>query len=356
MIDYFNAEMMIVARQVRRFSQTQLAKELRMTQSSISKIEAGYIVPDAAFAEKLAVALSFESSFFFRQGRLRPAPANFHRKRQKLGVNDWEQILARSEIYRICIEEMLRSVDLVPSRAAPPCIDPDQFDGRVDLVANAVRQAWMLPRGPIQDVTALIEDAGIIIVPFDFGTDLIDAFCQLAGDTLPPLIFQNTRFKNKDRIRYSLSHELAHIVMHRIPKPEMEMEANRFAAAFLMPEADIRHALYGMSLEKLMTLKLHWKTSMQAILMRARDLNRVTERGYRYYQMTMSKRGWRSAEPVEVQGAIEAPRLLQKLINSHVKELGYSFNELAGLFGINSDDLSEIYTEARPKLRVVTSN
>lgn len=212
----------------------------------------------------------------------------------------------------------------------------------------------MLPRGPIQDVTALIEDSGIIIVPFDFGTDLIDAFCQLGMDSLPPLIFQNTRFKSKDRIRYSLSHELAHIVMHRIPKPEMEMEANRFAAAFLMPESDIRHALYGMSLEKLMTLKLHWKTSMQAILMRARDLNRVTERGYRYYQMTMSKRGWRSAEPVEIQGAIEAPRLLRTLIASHIKELGYQFEDLARLFGVSAEELAEVYPADRPRLRLVT--
>jgi Zn-dependent peptidase ImmA (M78 family)/transcriptional regulator with XRE-family HTH domain len=354
MADRFNAEMMIVARQARRFSQTQLAKELRMTQSSVSKIEAGYIVPDATFAEKLGNALRFNPKFFMREGRLRSAPANFHRKRQKLGVTDWEQILARAEVYRMCIEEMLRSVDLFPSRTSPPSIDPDQFDGRVDLIADAVRQAWMLPRGPILDVTALIEDAGIIIVPFDFGTELIDAFCQPAGDTLPPVIFQNTRFKNKDRIRYSLAHELAHIVMHRIPKPEMEIEANRFAAAFLMPEADIRHALYGMSLEKLMTLKLHWKTSMQAILMRARDLNRVTERGYRYYQVTMSKRGWRSVEPIEINGAIETPRLLRSLISSHLKELGYSFDELSALFGIYREDLSEIFPEERPKLRLVT--
>jgi Zn-dependent peptidase ImmA (M78 family) len=354
MTDRFNAEMMIVARQSRRFSQTQLAKELGMTQGSISKIESGYIVPDIEFAKKLAAALKFSPSFFFREGRLRAAPANFHRKRQKLGANDWEQILARAEVYRICIEEMLRSVDLVPKRHAPPCIDPDQFDGRVDLIADAVRQSWMLPRGPVQDVTALLEEAGIIIVPFDFGTDLIDAFCQLAGDNLPPLIFQNTRFKNKDRVRYSLAHELAHIVMHRIPKPEMEMEANRFAAAFLMPQTDIRHELYGMSLEKLMTLKLHWKTSMQAILMRARDLNRVTERGYRYYQVTMSKRGWRANEPVEIQGAIENPTLLRKLIASHIKELDYSFEQLAELFGVNSEDLSNIYAENRPKLRLVT--
>lgn len=350
----FNAEMMIIARQARGFSQTRLAKELHVSQSTISKIEAGYTVPDISFAEKLAHTLNFLPSFFMREGRLRPAPANYHRKRQKLSASDWEQILARSEVFRMCVEIMLRSVELVPTRPAPPAIDADRYDGRMDRVADAVRQAWLLPRGPVTDVTALIEDAGILIIPFDFGTELIDAFCQHAVDGLPPLIFLNTRIKGKDRIRFSLLHELCHLVAHRVSNPEMEHEANQFAAAFLMPETDIRHALYGMSMEKLMVLKLHWKASMQAILYRARDLHRLTERGYRYYQITLSKRGWRSKEPVEIEGTIENPRLLKRLVATHLGELGYSQTDMSELFGIVPADLTQIVVPDRPRLKLVT--
>ncbi len=320
----------------------------------ISKVEAGYTIPDAPFVEKLAHALNFFPSFFLRDGRLRAAPANYHRKRQKLSVGDWEQILARSEIYRMCAEFMLRSVELVPKRSGPPAIDPDRFDGRMDRIAEAVRQAWLLPRGPVQDVTTLIEDAGILIIPFDFGTEFIDAFCQHAIDGLPPIIFQNTRIKSKDRIRFSLLHELAHLVAHRVPNPHMEDEANQFAAAFLLPEADIRHALYGMSMEKLMVLKLHWKASMQAILLRARDLNRLSERGYRYYQVTLSKRGWRSKEPAEIEGNIENPRIFQKLLNAHIRELGYSPLELGQALGVVPSELVGIMPSERTKLRLVT--
>jgi Zn-dependent peptidase ImmA (M78 family)/transcriptional regulator with XRE-family HTH domain len=350
----FNADMMIVARQARGFSQTELAKLLSISQSKVSKIEAGHIVPDIEFAEALAPVLGFRPSFFLRDGRLRAAPENFHRKRQKLGSGDWEKILARAEIYRLCIDQMLRSVDLVPPRPPAPSIDPDEFDGRVELIARAVRQAWLLPRGAVQDVTQLVEDAGILIVPFDFGTELIDAFCQPASDRLPPLIFQNSRFTAKDRVRFSLLHELAHLVMHRIPKPQMEDEANQFAAAFLMPAEDIRPFLYGMSLEKLMTLKLHWKVSMQAIVRRARDLNRITDRGYRYYQIEMSKRGWRTAEPVEIDAKIETPKLLSKLVGSHTRDLGYTPDELIELFGVPADTTPEFYSTERPRLRLVT--
>jgi Zn-dependent peptidase ImmA (M78 family)/transcriptional regulator with XRE-family HTH domain len=353
MAESFNADMMIVARQARGFSQTQLAKELHISQSKVSKIEVGHIVPDDLLVARMAEVLRFKASFFKHEGRLRAAPANFHRKRQKLPSSDWESILARAEIYRFCIEQMLRSVELVPSRPPPPLIDPDQYDGKVHLIANAVRQSWMLPRGPVDDVAKVIEDAGIIIVPFDFGTELIDAFCQPQAAPVPPLIFLNSRFRTaKDRIRFSLCHELGHLVMHQIPKPEMEDEANLFAASFLMPEDDIRHNFYDMSLEKLMLLKMHWKTSMQAILRRGRDLHRVSERGYRYYQINISKRGWRAKEPCEIDGTIEVPSVLNSLVSSHMAELGYSSDELGSLFGLSPGEFFDLEPQ-RPKLRIV---
>jgi Zn-dependent peptidase ImmA (M78 family) len=285
---------------------------------------------------------------------LRPPPPNFHRKRKKLTATEWERILAQSEIWRLSIETLLKSVEMQASKKAAPEIDPDQYAGKIAPITAAVRQTWMLPRGPIADMAKAMEDAGIIIVPFDFGTELIDAFCQPAIDTMPPLVFLNSRIKAKDRIRFSLAHELGHIVMHRIPSPIMEDEANVFAAAFLMPEEDIAHQFYGLSLEKVMTLKMHWKTSMQAIIRRARDVKRMSDRGYKYYQIQISKRGWRSAEPIEINDAIENPRLLKRLFSTHTDQLDYSVGELADMFGLYVEDLAEVYPVERPRLRLVT--
>ena len=117
MAEFFNADMMIVARQARGFSQTHLAKQLRVSQSKVSKIEAGHIVPDEKFAMRLGEVLGYRPTFFMREGRLRAAPGNFHRKRQKLSMSDWEQILARAEIYRMCVEDMLRSITSSPPKS-----------------------------------------------------------------------------------------------------------------------------------------------------------------------------------------------------------------------------------------------
>ena len=307
------------------------------------------MVPDEALVGALARTLRFRPQFFTRDVQLRPAPVSYHRKRQKLSVGDWDRIYAQAEIYRFCIDTMLRSVDLVPTKPKPPAIDPDQYSGRIDQIAAAVRQAWMLPRGPVTDVVKVIEDAGVLIVPFDFGTDLIDAFCQQALDRLPPLIFLNSRARAKDRLRFSLAHELGHLVMHALPKPEQEDEANQFASAFLMPAEDIRSSLYGMSLERLMILKKQWKASMQAILFRARELGRLSDRAYRYYQIELSKRGWRSLEPIEID-SVERPRVFENLLTSHLRDLSYSPEDLSELFGVFADELPELAAQERPRL------
>ncbi len=357
MLSNFNADMMIVARQARGFSQRDLARSAGISQSKISKIEHGLMPPSDDLVDKLSAALRLQPEFFSRQARLRAAPANYHRKRQKLSAGDWEAILARSELYRFTIEEMLSSVELVTKKPPPPSIDPDQFDGRIEDIAMAIRQLWTIPRGPISDLTKVLEDAGVLIVPFDFGTELIDAFCQHAIDNLPPLIFLNIKFKAKDRIRFSLAHELGHLVMHRLPNANMEHQANSFASALLMPAQDILPSFYGMTMEKLMTLKLHWKTSMQAILRRARDLGRVSERGFKYYTIQMSSRGWRAKEPVDISAPIEHPVTLKQLFRTHVDNLSYSLDDLSKLFGLLPTEVGEMYPQDRPdhpKLRLVT--
>lgn len=90
---------------------------------------------------------------------------------------------------------------------------------------------------------------------------------KVAG--LPPLIFIN---KNQpvDRYRFTLAHELGHLVMHRAPTPTMEDEANAFAAELLMPASDIYNDLRNISIEKAAALKPFWRTSMAALFYRAK--------------------------------------------------------------------------------------
>ena len=223
----------------------------------------------------------------------------------------------------------------------------------MEEVAEAVRQAWAVPRGPIADITRLLEAAGIIVVHMDFGTDLVDGFSQHGVDSFPPIIFVNKKL-SIDRLRFTLCHELCHLVAHLVPNANMERQANSFASAFLMPRDDIRAEFHSMSMDRLMALKLTWKTSMSALARRAFDLNRIREPSYKYYNIELRRR-WGVIEPVEILEEIEKPKILRQLYEAHTQKLGYSVPELATLFGWLPVEVEETFGVARPRLRVVTS-
>ena len=87
-----------------------------------------------------------------------------------------------------------------------------------------------MPAGPIPDLTAWIERAGIFVIHANLPDAAMDGVTIRAPDA-PPCIFLN-RSQPADRMRFSLAHELAHLVMHRIPDPNMEAEAMLSLARF----------------------------------------------------------------------------------------------------------------------------
>lgn len=352
----FNPEMLALARDARGFTQGALIKAMResMSQAKLSKIENGLVVPNDDDVDLLGRALRFRREFFFHSHIRRSEPATYHRKRQKLSKGEWATIYARAEIYRISISIFLKSLELAPKLTKAPFIDPDEHDGRVEEVALAIRQLWAIPRGPIQDITSILENAGIVVIAFDFGTELCDGFSQHPSDGVPAIIFVNTR-QPKDKLRFTLAHELGHLVMHRLPNPNMENEANRFASEFLVPTADVSKDFYNLSLDRFMALKLFWRVSMQALILKAHHTGRMTESTYRYYLIQMSKKGWKTREPIELTNVNESPRVLRQVVLAHMGKLEYTYDDLSKLIGLHADEIGEFYGVAeRPRLRLVT--
>jgi Zn-dependent peptidase ImmA (M78 family) len=344
MIKTFNGDLLVLARQTRKMSQPELAAHLNGTisQGQLSKIEHGRIQPDKGLIERIAAVLKYKPSFFYSSIYQRMEPISFHRKRKKLNAKDREAIHARSEIFRINLKKMLPSVELETRLPPLPEIDPDQYNGDIPKIALTVRQRWGVPRGPIKDLTKLTEDAGVVIILFDFGTPLIDGFCQHAGDDLPPVIFINSR-QPKDRYRFSLAHEIGHLVMHQTPNPEQEIQANTFASEILMPTYEIKPQFYNPSISRFMHLKLYWGASIQSIIYKGWQIGRISDRMFKYYNIEMSKRGFKTKEPVDWNGSAESPSTLRQLISIYTDELDYSKGDLSDLFGLIEDEVSEFY-------------
>lgn len=343
--------MVILARESRGLSQRELAERLEMDNARLSRIEAGLkeFLPDQA--QRLSQVLDYPPAFFVqnevRQGM--GASEFYHRKRASLAGRVLNEIHARIDIYRIGVERLLQGAIGEKARAIPT-LDVDDCGGPEE-VARLVRSTWFLPRGPVAHLTRLIEDAGGFVIRMDFKTPLLDAVSR-ALPGLPPLFFMN-RDIPADRYRFSLAHELGHVVMHSLPNPEMESQANAFAAELMMPAEDIRPDLMNISLPRLAALKAVWKMSMAALLKRAMDLGAITDRQYRFLWMRMGQAGYKHREPVETSLPQETPRLLDELLDVYRSDMSYRDEDLQAFLRLNPPDFEQLYTGGPKGLRVL---
>lgn len=118
-------------------------------------------------------------------------------------------------------------------------------------------------------------------------------------------------------MRYSLAHEVGHLVMHQAhqgTRLELESQANQFAAEFLMPEVAMRYELVeSVTLTSLSKMKVQWGISIQALIKRAYDLSIMMRRQYRYLNDHVGMLGWKIQEPKELEIPLERPRALKQI-------------------------------------------
>lgn len=348
----FNPEMLKLAREAREFTQSDLATTAKVTQALVSKIENGLIGnPSDDVVQKLSEAVRFPSGFFYEKIKVLGLPHFHYRKRAKLGTKALAHIGATINIRFQHISKLLRSYDRQIEKPIPQ-FDLDESGLTPENVAERLRGYWMVPRGPISNVVDLIEAAGGIVVLCRFGTNLLDGI-SFRAEGLPPLFFMN-RDVPGDRFRFSLAHELGHMVMHSVPDNDekMESEAHKFAAAFLMPAAEIRPYLTTPKLSAFGRVKAFWKVSIKSLIRRAHDLKLITDNQYRWLNVQYAKT-FTGGEPGQIE--MEKPSLLRGMVEYHLLDLHYSIQELAAFLLINKDDLEKAYVQ-KPGLRLIVSN
>ncbi|QRK06060.1 ImmA/IrrE family metallo-endopeptidase [Archangium violaceum] len=356
----FNPEMLTLARAGAGLTQADLAKALGVSQGMVSKYESGQVQPPPGQLERAGEVLGCRASFFTRWPKHFHLPITFHRKKVRLGAGALARIHANVVLKRIQMEVLLRSADAPENRI--PAVNLREQGTTPERVARDLRVRWQMPRGPVENLTELLEGMGVIIIPTDFGTDLISGLSAYEpSDGLPPLIFIGTNCPG-DRMRFTLAHELAHIVLHHhldLPSTDCESEADRFAAEFLMPAADIRGFLTRLDLEGAAALKRTWKVSMSSLIKRAGDLELISPSRSRSLFIEMGRRGWRTHEPVEIPP--EKQTLHWELATAHLDELGYSDEELSKALDTTVERLRSDYglktmTPSHPTLRLLKSS
>ncbi len=340
----FNPAMLSTAREANRLSQADVAQALGVSQALIGKWEASLGIPNKEQIVALATTLGVLPDFFYvdRAKRLASLSDFYHRALSKARRQDVKAIHARCSIIDIQIDRLLNITELPADRI--PNIDPAEFSGDVERIADVAREEMEIRPGPIRSLVDEIEKCGAIVIDRSLEVCEVDALCRWVPE-LPKLFFLNGA-KPADRIRFSLAHELAHTVLHfgRDCNPKQaEEEADTFASAFLMPAKDIRRDFRGrVSLTALAAIKRKWRVSMQAAARRAHTLGVINADRYRSLCIQMSRKGWRKSEPVNISG--EAPRVFSQLLQMHL-DSGYSRLELAQLLFVPEQAIDDMLAD-----------
>ncbi len=337
----FNPELLQIARQFRGVSQKSITDQVRITQGYFSKLEKGTMLPKASDVQQIADILNFPLCFFYQTDDVYSLPISIHpmfRKRNSLGQKKLNKILAELNIRLIHIRFFLKNSWLTSSyelpKPSPVLIEPEQ-------TARMVRQIWRVQKGSLNNLVDFVEKSGCLVIMCDFQDTRIDGV-TMSLPKLPHCIFVNKNM-SADRFRFTLAHELGHIVLHSIPSENMEQEANDFAAELLMPANDIEDQLVKLDIYKLSSLKPVWKVSMAALLMRAKKLNTLREQQINYLWRQLSAAGYRTKEPPELDFEKEKPTVLEMYIDHTLNNAVGNEATLYEQLCIREDEFKRMY-------------
>lgn len=355
----FNGAMLRLARQYRGFHQKEMAEAIGVDAAILSRAENDALVPAEHVIEKCAEHLGVPPAFFREQFHPTGVPLSFHpmwRKRQSVSQRDVDRVLAGANIRSFHLRRLLQSVELKPDLPLPR-LEPGEYDNDCRKIALLVRRAWGAPSGPLINLTSFVERTGVFVFHLDLEHVDVDGLTVRVPGT-PPCIFLNKHL-TADRMRFTLAHEFGHLVMHRVPTPEMEKQAHEFSSGLLIPADDIRPYFKGarrIDLTLLAHLKPQWRVSMQSLLFAASDLGYIGPGQAQTLWKIFSANRYRLREPPELDFPQEETTLDRRLIEAHLSDLGYTMEELAQALVFRVEDVAELYGLPKPRngLRVVS--
>ncbi len=346
----FYPEALQTARALRGVSQADLADKVGLSRQHINKLERGEVksLPELQVHE-LAAALRVPASYLGTATGPVPSEEALHFRKKRPPSWVIEQLQVQGNLFARLVTQLEKYVRLSPVNVPQVrARDADDIEGAAALC----RAEWGL-RGdnPIAHMTRVLERAGACVGRFNLKDESVDAFSwfPLAVPHQRPLVMCNSSTESATRNRYSLAHELGHMVLHRgmvTGDTITEKEAHRFAGAFLLPKVaffrEFPRSRTRIHWEGLLEMKQRWGVSIQAILHRASDLALLNGPSYRSAYVRLSQLGWRKQEPEEPD--LEVPELVQSVVaslasrgispHSLALEMGFSVSLLETAAGV----------------------
>lgn len=273
----------------------------------------------------LCDALNVRPDFFFRETKVEIGELSF-RKMDKLPVKEQNRIVeyTKDVLSRYLELEEILGIETRFRNPLEGYSVVSSFED-VEKASVAVREAWDLGSDPIYNTMELLEDNHIKVVAID-SEDGFDGLQTWVNHSLPVIVINTSRVKVKERIRFTILHELGHLLlpMSGLNEKAKERSCNQFAAAMLFPreaaEKELGKHRNKMFIQELGELKKQYGISIQALIYRANDLDIISNRYVKQLIFLMENNNWKITEPVEYTGDEGSNRFKQLLFRALAEE------------------------------------
>lgn len=323
-----------VARKRQGLTLTGLAELTRISTHSLSVFENGHESPAPGTLDKLARALNVSPAFLRGEDIDEiPAGAVSFRALSKMTARQRDRALADGRV-ALLVNDWIEARFQLPSADIPTLTGHDP-----EAAAEIVRARWGMGERPVRNMLHLLEAHGARIYSLTEPNDALDAY-SLYWDG-KPFVFLSTG-KTGERGRFDAAHELGHLVLHgehqvASVRPTAETEANRFAAAFLMPRSSVLAAgLVNASVDRILAAKSQWDVAAMALTHRLHELELLTDWGYRAACVQLGRLGYKRAEPAGI--ARETSQVLGKVL-AQLRAEGMTPARIATSIGISVAEL-----------------
>lgn len=317
------------ARILNGFSLQDLADKLgnKISRQALHKYEKGDVIPDSEMISHLSKALNVRPDFFFRDTKIELGDLEF-RKLKKLPKKEQNKIVEHTKDVLSRYIELEEILGLETNFKNPlkdfPVIS--SFED-IEKAVLKVRESWNLGLDPIYNSVELLEDNHIKVILVR-SEDSFDGMQTWLNQAIPVIVINESKLKSADRIRFTVLHELGHLLLPlgNLSDKIKEKFCNQFAAAMLIPKVAIQNEL-GISRKKIFLvqelgeLKKQYGISIQALIYRCNDLNIITDSHLTQLQLIVMQNNWKVVEPVQYTGMEESNRFTQLLFRALAEEL-----------------------------------
>lgn len=323
------------------YSRKHLSEKIGVSEQAVWQFENGFSSPKLETLNELKRVFHVKNKYFFHEDflkkqtkRLIEPQAIAYRSEEINSVSKTQSESIHSEFLNNFVEDIISLVSLpsgIINQAKKYAIDmlnSKEIGTRNDLIEDIAlfsRNLIGMPKNSNDNLIYYIEKSGVFVFEKSIG-EKIDAYSFWTQNEIPYIVLGNLK-KSAVRRNFDLAHELGHLILHykmgfmeldSKTYKDIEKEADLFAGCFLLPveefKNDFKDLIRSSNPDSYIDLKSKWKVSIQALAIRAKKLDLLTQEQYSYFWRSITRKGYKKVEPLDDKLLIAQPSKVKSIL------------------------------------------